>query len=99
AFRFASWLISRDIMAQESAELAKRIGMGESFPNPKLFREVTASVYRVYQKFQEDRHDNYNLSVDWQKQDYQEGIDYLKNLILLCLNIFYGKDISEFRAI
>ena len=97
AFRFAAWLVSREFMKEESEVIAKRIRMGEKLPNPKLFKELTAAVYRVYSKFEADRYDNYNLGISWQKADYQKGHEYYRNMILLCLNIFHGKDISSFR--
>ncbi len=97
AFRFGSWLVSRDFMSEESDKIARRIRMGEKLPNPKLYKELTASVYRVYAKFNAERHENYNLGIEWQKADYQSGHEYFRNMILLCLNIFHGKDISKFR--
>jgi hypothetical protein len=102
AFRFAAWLVSRKFIQDTEVikGLKEDISMGGRVPpNPKFFGIVTAAAFETYQRFQRERHDNYNLSIDWEKADYHQGLDYHTNITLLCMYIFYGKDISEFRKV
>jgi hypothetical protein len=96
--RYIAWLASQDFMKGFSLEVAKKLSAGEKLPNIKLFELATSHVYQQYRQHRNNRHDVYDLSIDWERDDYETAQNFLRTALMLCLDIFYDQDIARFNT-
>jgi len=97
SFRYAAWLIEQPFMSDLKRGIKKTIAGSKTKPIPsvRIFVEATSGVSEVYKQHKENLDGKYDLSVGWQNRDYQEKLQFLRTCLLLCMNVFFEKDVSS----
>lgn len=94
AFRYAAWLLNQSFMDKFTEGIKEELIEKGNIPSIRLFVKLSEEVLRIYKSYK-DNDENEDLSIDWRKMEYDRELEFYKTCSLLCLNIFFGKDISE----
>ena len=93
-FRYTAWLIEQPFMKDFRRSLKGALVAGDRVPTIKLFLAVTSEVFNAYRNHKDDEDRQYDVSIDWQDEQYRRKLEFLKTCSLLCMNIFFDKDVS-----